>query len=134
VLHSFSEVLQPTLQESCYPALLELYSELRSMGWVGGAALCCAVMGCQVPRTTRAAQHWATGWLGFRAQQRHACPSDRRLLLPCLALVLPCSLALLVPRRRPPPVVLSDDLVRDPEGTLRALCAALDLPWQPQVS
>jgi hypothetical protein len=39
VLHSFSEVLQPTLQESCYPALLELYSELRSMGWVGGAGL-----------------------------------------------------------------------------------------------
>jgi hypothetical protein len=31
-------------------------------------------------------------------------------------------------------VVLSDDLVRDPQGTLRALCAALDLPWQPEVS
>ena len=35
VLQSFSDVLEPTLQESCYPALLELYSELRSLGWVG---------------------------------------------------------------------------------------------------
>ena len=32
---------------------------------------------------------------------------------------------------RPPPVVLSDDLVRDPEGMLRALCAALSLPFDP---
>jgi hypothetical protein len=32
VIQSFSEVLEPTLQETCYPALLELYSELRSMG------------------------------------------------------------------------------------------------------
>lgn len=63
VIHSFSEVLEPTLTETCYPALLELYSELRSMG-------------------------------------------------------------------RPPPVVLSDDLVRDPEGMLRALCAELDLPFE----
>jgi hypothetical protein len=30
-------------------------------------------------------------------------------------------------------VVLSDDLVADPEGMLRALCAELDLPFQPQV-
>ena len=36
-------------------------------------------------------------------------------------------------RRRPPPVVLSEDLVRAPEGTLRALCAELDLPFQPQM-
>ncbi|KAI8474362.1 MAG: hypothetical protein J3K34DRAFT_453502, partial [Monoraphidium minutum] len=34
---------------------------------------------------------------------------------------------------RPPIVVLSDDLVRNPEGVLRALCAALDLPWQPSM-
>ena len=34
MLQSFSDVLEPTLQESCYPALLELYSELRSLGWV----------------------------------------------------------------------------------------------------
>ncbi|KAI3431784.1 hypothetical protein D9Q98_010538 [Chlorella vulgaris] len=66
VIHSFSEVLEATLQETCYPALLELYSELRSMG-------------------------------------------------------------------QAPPVVLSDDLVRDPDGMLRALCAALDLPFQPQM-
>ncbi|KAL4439885.1 hypothetical protein ABPG75_002886 [Micractinium tetrahymenae] len=66
VIHSFSEVLEPTLTETCYPALLELYSELRSLG-------------------------------------------------------------------RPPPVVLSDDLVREPEGTLRALCASLDLPFEPQM-
>jgi protein-lysine N-methyltransferase EEF2KMT len=32
VISSFSEVLEPTLQETCYVALLELYSELRSMG------------------------------------------------------------------------------------------------------
>ena len=30
-------------------------------------------------------------------------------------------------------MVLSDDLVRSPEPTLRALCAALGLPWQPQM-
>ncbi|PSC69247.1 aminotransferase class IV [Micractinium conductrix] len=64
VIQSFSEVLEPTLTETCYPALLELYSELRVLG-------------------------------------------------------------------RPPPVVLSDDLVRDPEGMLRALCAALELPFDP---
>ena len=28
-------------------------------------------------------------------------------------------------------MVLSDDLVRDPEGTLSALCAALGLPFEP---
>lgn len=66
VIHSFSEVLEPTLTETCYPALLELYSELRSLG-------------------------------------------------------------------RPPPVVLSDDLVREPEGMLRALCAALGVPFEPQM-
>eukprot|EP00887_Chlorella_sp_A99_P000443 scaffold17.g443.t1 len=64
VIASFSEVLEPTLGETCYPALLELYSELRALG-------------------------------------------------------------------KPPPVVLSDDLVREPEGTLRALCAALRLPYDP---
>ena len=31
--------------------------------------------------------------------------------------------------RKPPPVVLSEDLVSQPEGTLRALCAALGIPW-----
>ena len=33
--------------------------------------------------------------------------------------------------RQPPPVVLSEDLVHQPEGTLRALCATLDIPWDP---
>lgn len=28
-------------------------------------------------------------------------------------------------------MVLSDDLVREPEGMLRALCAALELPFDP---
>ncbi|GAB4823619.1 hypothetical protein N2152v2_010665 [Parachlorella kessleri] len=64
VIRSFSEVCEPTLHETCYPALCELYSELRCLG-------------------------------------------------------------------RPPPVVLSDDLVKDPEGTLSALCAALGLPFEP---
>jgi len=32
---------------------------------------------------------------------------------------------------RAPPVVLSEDLQRNPVGTLRALCAALGLPWEP---
>lgn len=32
---------------------------------------------------------------------------------------------------RAPVVVLSDDLVRHPEATLRALCAALELPFSP---
>lgn len=32
VIQSFSEVLEPTLTETCYPALLELYSELRVLG------------------------------------------------------------------------------------------------------
>jgi hypothetical protein len=32
VIQSFSEVLEPTLQETCYPALCELYSSLRSLG------------------------------------------------------------------------------------------------------
>lgn len=32
VIASFSEVLDPNLQETCYPALCELYSELRSLG------------------------------------------------------------------------------------------------------
>lgn len=31
---------------------------------------------------------------------------------------------------RPPIVVDSDAILRDPRGLLRALCAALDLPWQ----
>lgn len=30
-----------------------------------------------------------------------------------------------------PPVVDSADVLRDPEGTLTALCAALDIPWDP---
>ncbi len=34
-------------------------------------------------------------------------------------------------RRFGGPVVDSDDLLRDPEGTLRALCAALDVPFDP---
>ncbi|KAF8057631.1 branched-chain-amino-acid aminotransferase-like protein 1 [Scenedesmus sp. PABB004] len=34
---------------------------------------------------------------------------------------------------RPPIVVLSDELVRHPEAMLRALCAALELPWQPSM-
>ena len=37
VLQSFSEVLEPSLAESCYPALLELHSELRALGCGGGA-------------------------------------------------------------------------------------------------
>ena len=37
----------------------------------------------------------------------------------------------LPPCSKPPPVVLSEDLVRDPEGTLHALCSALDLPFDP---
>lgn len=41
--------------------------------------------------------------------------------------------ALPPPCSRPPPVVLSDDLVREPEGMLRALCASLDVPFEPQV-
>lgn len=32
VIQSFGEVLEPTLQETCYPALCEIYSELRSAG------------------------------------------------------------------------------------------------------
>ncbi|GFR44350.1 hypothetical protein Agub_g5567, partial [Astrephomene gubernaculifera] len=32
---------------------------------------------------------------------------------------------------RPPIVVDSDELLRHPEGVLRALCAALRIPWQP---
>ena len=32
VIQSFAEVLEPTLQETCYPALLEIYSELRAAG------------------------------------------------------------------------------------------------------
>ena len=32
VIQSFSEVLEPTLQETCYPALAEIYSELRAAG------------------------------------------------------------------------------------------------------
>lgn len=32
VIQSFSEVLEPTLTETCYPALCEIYSELRSAG------------------------------------------------------------------------------------------------------
>ena len=34
---------------------------------------------------------------------------------------------------RAPPVVLSDDLRRDPEGTLRALCHALAIPFDPRM-
>ena len=64
VIASFSEVLEPTLQETCYVALLELYSELRSMG-------------------------------------------------------------------KTPPVILSEDLVADPEGTLRALCKELKIEFDP---
>lgn len=45
----------------------------------------------------------------------------------------PCLQPPALPCRRPPPVVLSDDLVREPEGMLRALCASLDLPFEPQV-
>ena len=32
VISSFAEVLEPTLGETCYPALLEIYSELRALG------------------------------------------------------------------------------------------------------
>lgn len=32
VIQSFAEVLEPTLQETCYTSLLELYSELRALG------------------------------------------------------------------------------------------------------
>jgi hypothetical protein len=32
---------------------------------------------------------------------------------------------------RVPPVIDADDLLREPEGVLRALCDALDLPFQP---
>eukprot|EP00873_Tetraselmis_striata_P007128 jgi/Tetstr1/427392/TSEL_017556.t1 len=63
VLKSFAEVLHPTLAESCYPALCEIYSALRSLG-------------------------------------------------------------------RPPVVILSEQLAADPEGTLRAVCAAMELPFQ----
>ena len=31
VIRSFGQVLQPTLQETCYPALCELYSTLRTL-------------------------------------------------------------------------------------------------------
>jgi hypothetical protein len=34
-------------------------------------------------------------------------------------------------RRFPGPVVDAADLARDPEATLRRLCAALDVPWDP---
>ncbi|KAK9809273.1 hypothetical protein WJX72_012545 [[Myrmecia] bisecta] len=64
VVLSFAEVLEPTLHETCYPALCELYSDLRVLG-------------------------------------------------------------------RPPPVVMSDDLVKNPEGVLRALCLALHLDFDP---
>ena len=37
----------------------------------------------------------------------------------------------LLPADRPPVVVDADDLVADPEGTLRALCAALRVPFSP---
>jgi hypothetical protein len=32
VIKSFGEVLQPTLTESCYPALCEIFSALRTRG------------------------------------------------------------------------------------------------------
>ena len=32
MLRSFSAVLAPTLRETCYPALLEIYSDLRAAG------------------------------------------------------------------------------------------------------
>ena len=32
VIHSFSEVLEATLEETCYPALCRIVSELRAMG------------------------------------------------------------------------------------------------------
>ena len=64
-MKSFTKVLQPTLHETCLPALIELYSELR-----------------------------------------------------CI-------------HGRPPPVVLSEDLVENPEGTLRALCMELNIPFDP---
>lgn len=119
MVRSFSQVLQPTLGETCYPSLLELYSELRCLGcacllsvgsWVqkGGPLL---RLGCAL----RAAGH------------RARCPGS--LPAPTLATAPPYPHM----RSRPPPVILSEDLVEDPEGTLRALCAALDLPFQPQV-
>ena len=34
---------------------------------------------------------------------------------------------------RPPPVIEGADVLRDPEGTLRKLCAALHIPWTAQM-
>jgi protein-lysine N-methyltransferase EEF2KMT len=65
VLRSFNAVVPPSLLESCFPALLELYSELRQL--TGSA----------------------------------------------------------------PPIVLSEELVKAPAPTLRALCAALEIPFDP---
>ena len=66
LVRSFSRVVEPTLEETGLPALVSLYSLLRSGG-------------------------------------------------------------------REPPVVHSEELRSDPEGTLRALCSALGLPWQPEM-
>eukprot|EP00898_Chlorokybus_atmophyticus_P002908 jgi/Chlat1/3618/Chrsp237S03618 len=66
LLPSFAEVLPCTLEETCLPALVQLYSELRQQG-------------------------------------------------------------------RPPPVVDANVLRQNPEGTLRALCAALGLEFQSQM-
>lgn len=79
--------------------------------WRAGLARCC----CRCCLLPLASAHIR------QTPHRRACLS--RLPLSCSP---PLS-------RRPPPVVLSDDLVRDPEGTLRALCAALGLDFQPQV-
>ena len=64
VLRSYSKVIPPTLEESCYPALLSLASELRASGSKVG-------------------------------------------------------------------IFLSEDLVESPEPTLRAMCDALGIAWDP---
>jgi len=63
VIKSFGEVLQPTLTESCYPALCEIFSALRTRG-------------------------------------------------------------------SPPIVVMSEQLGANPEGMLRAMCVAMELPFE----
>lgn len=105
VIHSFSEVLEATLEETCYPALCRIVSELRALGCVSELQ---TTIDCTSLTTLR--------------EQVQANK--------CTPILLSIQSAVLRYRKKPV-VVLSEDVLANPEGMLRAMCAHAGIDFDP---
>lgn len=128
------QVVPPSHQELGYTALLEIASEMRAAGWVlrvprmqGGDRVVAGDTGTPSEHGTF---HNGTCTLYDKFAMINYLSHTRTME------AVPCTSSFYHPLvrlhcRHTPIVVLSDELVRAPEAVLRALCLALNLPFDP---